>query len=72
MENNQLYKFCYWLIHAQPDCKYKHRHEICETVKRLGKKAVLDELMRQGKDTMQLNEAVIMARTIRDIDCETT
>ncbi len=40
-----------------------------ETVKRLGKKAVLDELIRQGKDTLDFNEAVIMARTIRDMEC---
>lgn len=69
MEASNLYNFTYWLIHATPDCKYKHKHKICETVKRLGKDAVLDELMRQGKDTMQFNEAVIMARTIKDIEC---
>ncbi|MDP2682022.1 MAG: hypothetical protein Q8P28_04325 [Deltaproteobacteria bacterium] len=69
MENNHLYNFVYWLIHAQLDCKFKHRDKICETVKRLGKEAVLDELMRQGKDTFNLNEAVIMARTIRDMEC---
>ena len=36
--------------------------------KKLGKERVLDELMRQGKDTMDFNEAVIMARTVRDVE----
>ena len=34
----------------------------------LGKDKVLNELGKQGKDTMDLNEAVIMSRTIRDCD----
>ena len=34
----------------------------------LGKQAVIDELGKQGKDTMHLNEAVIMARTVRDME----
>lgn len=70
MGNNHLYNFVFWLIHATPDCKYKYRHKICETVKILGKKVVIDELGKQGKDTMQLNEAVIMSRTIRDMECK--
>lgn len=69
MTNSHLYNFVFWLIHATPDCKYKYRHKICETVKKLGKERVLDELMRQGKDTMDFNEAVIMARTVRNIEC---
>lgn len=70
MDNEQLhlYNFVHYLIHASPECKYKHRDKICETVKRLGKNKVLDELIKQGKDTMEFNEAVIMARTIRDIE----
>ena len=69
MTNNHLYNFVFWRIHASPDCKYKYRHKICETVKRLGKQKVLDELAKQGQDTMGLPEAVIMSRTIRDIEC---
>ena len=68
MSDNILYNFVYYLIHAKPDCKYKHRDKICETVKRLGKKKVLDELAKQAQDTMQLPEAIIMTRTIRDIE----
>ena len=69
MVNSHLYNFVFWLIHAKPDGKYKYRHKICETVKRLGKQKVLDELAKQGQDTMELPEAVIMSRTIMNIDC---
>lgn len=70
MDSNQhhLYNFVFYLIHASPECKYKHKDKICDTVKRLGKEAVLDELIKQGKDTLHFTEAVIMARTIRDIE----
>ena len=62
-----LENFVSYLIHASADAKYKHRQKICEAVQRFGKNEVLNELARQGKDTLDLPEAVIMARTIRDM-----
>ena len=66
-EQLSLENFVYWLIHASEERKYKYRDKICSAVQLFGKKIVLEELERQGKNTMNLSEAIIMARTIKDM-----
>ncbi len=66
-EQLALENFVYWLIHASEERKYKYREKICGAVQLFGKKTVLEELEKQGKDTMNLSEVVIMARTIKDM-----
>ena len=60
--------FVYWLIHASSERIYNHRVKIGEAVKLFGKKRVMDELLRQGKDSMKLSEALAMSKTIMEIE----
>lgn len=60
--------FVYWLIHASSERIYKHRVKIGEAVKLFGKKRVMDELIEQGRDSMQLAEALSMSKTIMEME----
>ena len=66
-EQLAIENFVYWLLHTPPEMFYKHRTNIGNAVKLFGKKRVMDELIEQGRDSMQLAEALSISRMITEI-----
>ena len=70
-EQLAIENFVYWLLHTSPERFYKHRTNIGNAVKLFGKKRVLDEIIKQGKDSMKLSEALSISRIITEIESTT-